>query len=90
VANVKVERKTSLTRKEVAQALSALATALDAGSKVEVTVAGLEVSVQVPNEVSTEFEIEVDGDEIEIELELKWSTAPASEPAPRASRRRSR
>ena len=57
MANVKVERKASLTRKEVAQALSALAAALDAGSKVEVTMAGLEVSVQVPNEVSTEFEI---------------------------------
>ncbi|GAA4442641.1 amphi-Trp domain-containing protein [Phytohabitans houttuyneae] len=90
MANVKVERKASLTRKEVAQALSALAAALDAGSKVEVTMAGLEVSVQVPNEVSTEFEIEVDGDEIEIELELKWSTAAPPPPPPRPSRRRGR
>jgi amphi-Trp domain-containing protein len=96
VANVKVEHKASLTRKQVAEALAALASALDNGPKAEMKVAGLEVSLVVPDEVRTEFEIEVDGDEIEIELELKWSTAaPASKtpaPAPKAStpsRRRS-
>jgi amphi-Trp domain-containing protein len=90
VANVKVERKAILTRKQVAEALAALASALEGGPKLEVTVAGLEVSVLVPDKLSTEFEVEVDGDEIEIELELKWSTAPAAPPASRAGRRRAR
>ncbi|GAA4728905.1 amphi-Trp domain-containing protein [Phytohabitans rumicis] len=90
MANVKVERKASLTRKQVAEALSALASALDEGPEVEVKVAGLEVKLVVPDELHTEFEVEVDGDEIEIELELKWSTAPTARPNPRPARRRAR
>jgi amphi-Trp domain-containing protein len=73
VADVELKRKESLTRQEAAEWLSALATALTDGGRVELNLGASTVSLEVPDLVRTEFEVEIDGNEVEVELELKWS-----------------
>ena len=89
MADVELKRKESLTRKEAAERLSALATALADGGKVELNLGASTVSLNVPDHVRAEFEVEIDGDEVELEIELKWSigdgtaaSATAAEAAP--------
>jgi amphi-Trp domain-containing protein len=82
VADVELKRKESLTRKEAAERLSVLATALANGGQVELNLGASTVRLEVPDLVRTEFEVEIDGDEVEVELELKWSIGDgASAPA---------
>jgi amphi-Trp domain-containing protein len=78
VADIELKRKESLTRKEAAERLSALATALAEGGKVELNLGASTVSLDVPDHVRTEFEVEIDGDEVELEFELKWSIGDAA------------
>jgi amphi-Trp domain-containing protein len=73
VTDIELKRKQSLTRKEAAEWLSALATALGDGGQVELSLGDSTVSLEVPDHVRTEFELEIDGNEVEVELELKWS-----------------
>ena len=75
MADMKLERKETLSRQQAAQRLSALARALAEGGDVEMDLGGTTVSLHVPDSVRAEFEVEVDGDELELELELTWSTA---------------
>ncbi len=81
MSDMKVELKESLTRRQAADKLSALAGALAEGGKVDLELGETRLSLRVPDELRTEFEVKVDGDELEIELELKWSTARAEVPA---------
>jgi amphi-Trp domain-containing protein len=75
MADVKVERKVTLTRAEVAQWVADVGKALSGDGTVSLRLADSTVELKVPDQVRFEAEIEVDGDEVELELELKWSTA---------------
>jgi amphi-Trp domain-containing protein len=77
MSEVKVENKTTMTRREVARWFADVAEALRGDGKVELRLAGSStVELEVPDQIRCEAEVEVDGDEIELEFELKWSTAP--------------
>jgi amphi-Trp domain-containing protein len=79
MSDVKVENKTTMTRREVARWFADVAEALSGDGTVKFRLAGSStVELEVPDSVRCEAEVEVDGDEIELEFELKWSTAPAA------------
>ena len=76
MADVKVERKQSLSREDAATWLHALSRAFAHGGEVELPIGdGGTVKLHLPDEVRAEFEVEVDGDEVEVEVEFKWSTS---------------
>lgn len=75
MADVKLERKESLSREEAAQWLSVLAKAFARGGEVTLPLGTATVELDLPDRVRAEFEVKVDGDEVEIELEFTWSTA---------------
>ena len=74
MADVKVERKATLTRAEVAQWVADVGKALSGDGTVSLRLADSTVELKVPDQVRFEAEVEVDGDEVELELELTWST----------------
>jgi amphi-Trp domain-containing protein len=79
MADVTLEQKQSLTRKEAAVWLHALSKAFERGGEAEFPMpGGATVEFRVPDEVKAEFEVKVDGDEVEIEVEFAWSTAQDS------------
>jgi amphi-Trp domain-containing protein len=82
MADVSFERHKSLSRKEAAIWLRALAEGFTHGGEVKLPV-GSEgtVTLRLPDEVQAEFEVEVDGDEVEVELEFTWSLTAAGRPA---------
>jgi amphi-Trp domain-containing protein len=73
--DVKVERKSGMTRAEVAEWIADVGKALSGEGTVSIRLADTTVDVKVPEHVRFEAELEVDGDEVELEIELKWSTA---------------
>ena len=75
MADVKLERKESLSREEAAQWLSVLSKAFARGGEVTLPVGVATVELHLPDRVRAEFEVKVDGDEVEIELEFTWSTS---------------
>lgn len=78
MADVKLEQKQSLSRKEAAVWLHALSRAFEQGGDAELPMpGGATVELRIPDQVRAEFEVEVDGDEVEIELEFTWSTSHA-------------
>ena len=81
MADVKLERKESLSREEAAVWLHALSRAFAHGGEVELPMGGGTLALQLPEQVEAEFEVEIDGDEVEIEVEFKWSTSRAELPA---------
>lgn len=86
MADVKLERKESLSRQEAAQWLSVLSKAFARGGEVTLPLGAGTVELRLPEQVRAEFEVEVSGDEVEIELEFKWSTArPEENGAPSVS-----
>jgi amphi-Trp domain-containing protein len=76
MSDVEVSQTESLSRREAARRLAALAEALANGGHVEVELGASRLKLHVPDEVRCEIELEIDGGEIELELELKWSTGP--------------
>ncbi|MFF3676338.1 amphi-Trp domain-containing protein [Streptomyces sp. NPDC002120] len=85
-SDLKFEQKSSLSRLEAADQLSALAEALRQGGDVELEFGSGTLSLQVPDELRTEIEVEVGDGEIELELELKWPTVRAGAAPPRTKR----
>ena len=78
MADVSFERTKSLSRKEAAVWLTALARGFADGGEVELPVGGGGVvTMRLPNEVDAEFEVEISGDEVEVELEFTWSLVKA-------------
>ena len=75
MADVKVERKSGMTRAEVAEWIADVGKALSGEGTVSIRLADTTVDVKVPEHIRVEAELEVDGDEVELEIELKWSTA---------------
>jgi len=89
MAQVEIETKARLARKQAGERLIALGKALVGGATSELTFGGDSLRFTVADEVSWEFELEVDGDEIELEIELTWSVAaPAAAPKLTKSTRR--
>ena len=76
--DISFERKRSLTRKEAAVWLTALAKGFADGDEVKLPVGGGGVvTMRIPENVEAEFEVDVDGDEVEVELVFTWSLTPA-------------
>lgn len=80
MADVKLERKESLSREDAAVWLHALSRAFKQGGEVELPMGDGTLGLELPEHVEAEFEVEVDGDEVEIEIEFKWSTAHSEIP----------
>jgi amphi-Trp domain-containing protein len=78
MADVKVERKVSMTRAEAASWLTDIAASLSGDGRVSIRLADSTVEMDVPDQVRCEAEVEVDGDEVEFEFELKFSTSAAA------------
>jgi amphi-Trp domain-containing protein len=94
--DLKFEQKSSLSRVEAADRLTALAAALRDGGETELELGPGTLSLRVPDDLRSEMEVEVGDGEVELEIEFKWSTAPArttssQEPAgaEKATRRKS-
>jgi amphi-Trp domain-containing protein len=86
MADVKLERKESVSRDEAAIWLSLLSKAFAKGDHAELPFGPGTVSLQIPHQVRAELEVEVDGDEVEVEVEFKWSLAePEAPPTVQAS-----
>ena len=68
-----VEKKETLTRKEIATRLRRLANLL-AGEDEEVTFerGGMEFKVSMPEHVHLKVELEIGSEEKELEIELHW------------------
>ncbi|MFB7781824.1 amphi-Trp domain-containing protein [Streptomyces vinaceus] len=77
MSDLKFEQKSSLSRLEAADQLSALAEALRHGGNAELELGPGTLSLRIPDEIRTEVEVEVGDGEIELEIELKWPTARA-------------
>ncbi|MFI5961292.1 amphi-Trp domain-containing protein [Streptomyces asoensis] len=75
--DLKFEQKSSLSRVEAADRLTALADALREGGDAEVELGGGTLSLRIPDDLRAEIEVEVGGGEIELEIEFKWPTASA-------------
>jgi len=68
-----IERKETLTRKELATRLRHLANMLAKDEEdLEFEQGGMKLKVHVPDEVQVKVELEVETDERELEIELKW------------------
>ncbi|MFG2328642.1 amphi-Trp domain-containing protein [Streptomyces sp. NPDC048604] len=90
--DLKFEQKTSLSRLEAADQLTALAAALREGGETDVELGPVTLTMRIPDELRSEFEVEVGDGEIELEIEFKWPIATAeaapSAPAAPSGRRR--
>jgi amphi-Trp domain-containing protein len=75
MSDIKVERKSGMTRAEVAEWIADVGKALSGEGTVSIRLADTTVDLKVPEQIRVEAELEVDGDEVELEIELKWSTA---------------
>lgn len=74
--DLKFEQKSSLSRIEAADRLTALATALREGGDAELELGPGTLSLRIPDDLRSEIEVEVGNGEIELEIEFKWPTAP--------------
>ncbi len=80
--DLKFEQKSSLSRLEAADQLTALAAALREGEDAELELGPGTLSLRVPENLRSEIEVEIGDGEIELEIELKWPSAtPRSEPS---------
>lgn len=75
MADVKIERKESLSRADAAVWLHALSRAFAHGGEAELPLGDGKIGLHLPEQVEAEFEVEVDGDQVEVEIEFTWSTA---------------
>lgn len=68
-----VERRETVTRKELATRLRRLANMLSSDEEeIAFERGGMQFSVHVPEQVQLKVELEVETDERELEIELKW------------------
>ena len=82
MADVKVELKESISRKDAARLLSQLSEAFADGHEGELSFGPGTVSMEIPDRVRAELEVEVEGNEVEVEIEFKWQIAgPGTRPA---------
>ncbi len=69
---IEIEQKETVSRKEVAARLQAIADVLASDNDIEFEQGGMNVKVHVPDEVQLKVELEIETDERELEIELKW------------------
>ncbi|MFF1909938.1 amphi-Trp domain-containing protein [Kitasatospora sp. NPDC058218] len=74
MSDLKFEQKSSLSRQEAADRLTALAEALRHGGSAELDLGPGTLTLRIPDELRTEIEVEVEDGEIELEIEFKWRT----------------
>ncbi len=79
MAEVKFEKKETISRAEAAARLSEVAKALGSTDAFELKRGGETLKLDVPDQVTLELEVEIEDDETELEFELKWSNKPAEE-----------
>jgi len=88
MADVKVERKESISREDAVRWLSQLSAAFADGHDAELPFTPATVSIDIPDRVRAELEVEVEGNEVELEIEFKWritdpaGTQPQTPPPP--------
>ncbi|MEU9305019.1 amphi-Trp domain-containing protein [Streptomyces sp. NPDC048269] len=75
--DLEFEQKSSLSRLEAADQLSALADALRRGGKAELDLGPGRLTLRIPDDLVSEIEVEVGDGQIELEIELKWPTQQA-------------
>lgn len=80
MSEIEFSRKESLSRKQVADRLSALAAAFGGSGPATVELGTSTVTLRIPEELRCEVELEVEGDDVELEIELKWSTVDKRAP----------
>ncbi|MQS11952.1 amphi-Trp domain-containing protein [Streptomyces kaniharaensis] len=83
--DLKFEQKSSLSRLEAADLLSALAAALRHGDGAQLELGPGTVSLRIPEELRSEIEIEVGDGELELEVELKWPVAQTDKASARSA-----
>ncbi|MFF4799258.1 amphi-Trp domain-containing protein [Streptomyces sp. NPDC001351] len=74
--DLKFEQKSSLSRVEAADQLTALAAALREGGDAELEIGAATLSLRIPDDLRSEVEVEIGNGEMELEIEFKWPTAP--------------
>ncbi|MFN8150191.1 MAG: amphi-Trp domain-containing protein [Solirubrobacterales bacterium] len=73
MSKFEVEKKEKITRHEAATRLRRIATILSAeGDELEFERAGMEFSVEMPEEIEFKVELELDDDDNELEIEITW------------------
>jgi amphi-Trp domain-containing protein len=87
--DLKFEQKRSLSRREAADQLTALAEALREGGEADIELTPGTLSLRIPDDLRSEIEVEIGDGEVELEIEFKWRTAgsrtastEAAEPTP--------
>ncbi|WP_107465765.1 amphi-Trp domain-containing protein [Streptomyces sp. MA5143a] len=87
--DLKFEQKRSLSRREAADRLTALAEALREGGEADIELTPGTLSLRIPDDLRSEIEVEIGDGEVELEIEFKWRTAGSrtastetAEPAP--------
>ncbi|MEU6817118.1 amphi-Trp domain-containing protein [Streptomyces sp. NPDC046860] len=90
--DLRFEQKRSLSRREAADQLAALAAALRDGGEAELELGSATLSLRIPDDLRSEVEIEIGDGEVELEIEFKWPTTrkrPAQAPAAQTPARKS-
>ncbi|SME88722.1 amphi-Trp domain-containing protein [Streptomyces sp. Amel2xC10] len=92
MSDLKFEQKRSLSRREAADLLTALAGALREGGRAELDLGSGVLGLRVPDSLHGEIEVEVEDGKIELEIEFTWpitpnGTAAASRPATATARK---
>ncbi|EFL32830.1 predicted protein [Streptomyces viridochromogenes DSM 40736] len=85
MADLKFEQKRSLTRREAADQLTALAAALREGEDAELELGPGTLSLRIPDDLRSEIEVEIGEGEIELEIEFKWPATPTRTAPTRAA-----
>ncbi|MFF0597572.1 amphi-Trp domain-containing protein [Streptomyces antibioticus] len=80
MSDLKFEQKRSLSRREAADLLTALAGALREGGRAELDLGSGVLGLRVPDRLHGEIEVEVEDGKIELEIEFTWPITP-HEPA---------
>ncbi|MCL6731702.1 amphi-Trp domain-containing protein [Streptomyces neyagawaensis] len=73
--DLKFEQKRSLSRREAADQLTALAEALREGGEADIELTPGTLSLRIPDDLRSEIEVEIGDGEVELEIEFKWRTA---------------
>ncbi|MFD8150637.1 amphi-Trp domain-containing protein [Streptomyces sp. NPDC059720] len=79
--DLKFEQKRTLSRREAADQLSALADALREGEDAELKLGAGTLTLRIPDGLRSEIEVEIGGGEAELEIEFKWSTGTEEPPS---------
>lgn len=73
--DLKFEQKRSLSRREAADQLTALAEALREGGEADIELTPGTLSLRIPDDLRSEIEVEIGDGEVELEIEFTWRTA---------------